>query len=131
MPSPFERIPRTGFVRDGIRFLVAAGANAVLSLAVYQLLLFWTTPWAAYLGSWACSLVFVVTVYPDKVFLQGRTGPAARLGITVSYVVVLLVGLVALEALTRLGVAPRLAILLVMAITTITNFTVSRLLLRR
>lgn len=131
MSSPPERTPRTGFVRDGLRFLVAAAANAVLSLAVYQLLLFWTAPATAYLGSWACSLVFVVVVYPDKVFLHGRTDPAARLGITASYVVVLLVGLAALEALTDLGLAPRIAILLVMAITTVTNFTISRLLLRR
>lgn len=120
----------SGVARDASRFLLAGLANTALTLAVYQLLLFALPPGLAYTGAWACGLLFVVVVYPSKVFPEGRTGRAARMGIAVSYIAVFGIGLVTLEVLERFGVPPRLAIVLVMMVTTVVNFAIGRALLR-
>ncbi len=120
----------TGIVRDASRFLLAGSANAALTFAAYQLLLFVLAPGLAYTGAWMCGLAFVVAVYPSKVFPDGRTGRGARTGMALSYIVVFGIGIVTLEALERLGVPPRLAIVLVMMVTTVANFAIGRTLLR-
>lgn len=120
----------TGIVRDASRFLLAGLANAVLTFAVYQALLFLMEPGLAYAGAWACGLLFVVTVYPSRVFPQGRTNRDAKIGMGLSYVAVLGIGIVTLEILERLSVPPRLAIVLVMMVTTVVNFAIGRTLLR-
>lgn len=116
---------------DGMRFLVAGGLNTLLTLVVYQALLLVMPYPAAYAVAWVTGLLFVMIVYPSRVFPEGRSRLADRLALGASYIVVFLCGLAVLEALTRAGIPPRLGIFLVMIVSTAVNFVAGRLLLRR
>lgn len=126
MSGPDRRV-LTG---DGLRFLAAGGFNTLLTLAIYQLLLFAMPDWAAYALSWAAGLAFVVIVYPDRVFAGGRRDAQARVRLGATYAALFLFGLVALRALGAAGVPPRLSILAVLVLTTGANFMLGRLILR-
>lgn len=125
------RLERASLAADGMRFLVAGGLNTLLTLVVYQALLLVMPYPAAYAAAWIAGLLFVMIVYPSRVFPQGRKGLADRLALGASYVAVFLCGLAVLEALTRAGISPRLGIFLVMIATTAASFAAGRLLLRR
>lgn len=124
-------IDRTGWFRDAGRFLVAGLANAGLTLCVYQGLLFLMPHQPAYTGAWMCGLLFVMVVYPKRVFPDGRRRWSATAMLGLSYVIVFAIGLVVLEALTQVGMVPRLAIVFVMAATTVSNFVLARTIFRR
>lgn len=121
----------SGFAGDGLRFLLAGGANTLLTFALYQLLLFIASPSVAYALSWLFGLAFVVVVYPAKVFAGAQKGGRARLYLGASYVAMFLIGLATLQGLSTIGVPPRIAIILVMAVTTLANFLLGRLIFRR
>lgn len=115
---------------DAVRFLLAGGLNTLFTLFVYQLLLFVTGPTAAYAISWFCGLAIVIVFYPSRVFAGARTDLRARLGLAASYAAIFSLGVVALRVLAAVGIPPRLAILGVLAVTTIANFLIGRLILR-
>lgn len=125
------RLERASLAADGMRFLLAGGLNTLLTLIVYQVLLLVMPYPAAYAAAWIAGLLFVMVVYPSRVFPEGRKGLADRLALGASYVAVFLCGLAVLEALTRAGIPPRLGIFLVMIATTAASFVAGRLLLRR
>lgn len=114
---------------DGVRFLAAGGLNTLLTLGVYQLLLFVAPDWLAYAASWVAGLAFVTSVYPDRVFVGGRRDRAARLQLAATYATLFVLGLGTLRALGWLGVPPRLSILLVIGVTTLGNFVLGRAIL--
>lgn len=121
---------REGLRKDGLRFLAAGLANTGLTFLIYQLLLFVVSAQLAYAASWCAGLLFVVAVYPSKVFAGGRTDWRARINLGISYIGVFLVGLLTLKLLEYWSVAPRIAIVFVMGVTTVTNFIVGRYLVR-
>jgi hypothetical protein len=123
-------MPRTGAGADWMRFLIAGAANTLLTLCIFQLLLFLLPSQEAYALIWLFSLGAVVLFYPSQVFRGGRTdGRApARLGLT--YIAVFLVGSATLEGLKSVGIAPRLAIVFVVLETGRANFFLARLTLR-
>ena len=112
---------------DGLRFLLAGGLNTLLTLAAYQALLFVSPAWMAYALSWVCGLLFVMIVYPSRVFAGARTDMAARARLGASYAILFLLGLGTLRLLGQAGVPARLAILGVLAVTTLSNFVLGRL----
>lgn len=120
-----------GLSRDATRFLLAGLVNTGLTVLVYQLLLFALSPALAYAGAWCIGLVFVALVYPDRVFEGGRRDARSRMAVAASYAGVFLSGLVVLALLERAGLSPRLAILGVIVWTTLLNFALSRMILRR
>jgi hypothetical protein len=120
---------RQGWAADGVRFLLAGAANTLITLAVYELLLFATPPWLAYSLSWLCGLLFVVLFYPSRVFAGGRRDFAARAALGASYVGIFLLGLGTLKALVTAGVPARISIFAVVAVTTGSNFILGRLIL--
>lgn len=122
---------KSALFKDGLRFLFAGLMNAGVTFLVYQLLLFWTGEKVAYALSWIVGLLIVVLVYPSKVFVGGRKDLTVRLALGVSYLLVFLIGLGLLDLLTTTGVSPRVSIILVMAVTTATNFLFGRTLVRR
>jgi putative flippase GtrA len=122
---------RSGLGSDGLRFLIAGAANTFLTFVAYQLFLFAMAPFPAYALAWVCGLVFVVIVYPSKVFVGARTDATARFRLGLTYAAVFLVGLATLEGLTALSLSPRLAIIVVMAVTTLANFLLGHLVLGR
>ena len=119
------------FIADSFRFLVAGGLNTLLTLGLYQLLIFALSPHLAYAVSWLAGIIFVIKVYPDRVFPGGRSDTKARIKLGLSYLGVFLLGLAILHLSCSLGVDARLAILIVICATTTTNIVVGRLLLRR
>jgi len=124
-----SRRSRQGLTADGLRFVLAGAANTLITLAVYQLLLFLTPDWLAYTLSWVCGLIFVVVFYPSRVFAGARRDVAARTTLGASYAAVFLLGLGTLRVLATAGVPARLAIFIVLAVTTASNFLLGRLIL--
>jgi len=125
------RLERASLAADGMRFLVAGGLNTLLTLVVYQALLLVMPYPAAYAAAWIAGLLFVMIVYPSRVFPEGRKRLADRLALGASYVAVFLLGLLLLHLLALIGIDPRLSIFLVMGFTTAAGFIASRVLLRR
>lgn len=126
-----QKLKRWSLHGDLIRFLVAGGLNTLLTLAVYQALLFAASPGIAYAIAWVVGILFVMIVYPSRVFPEGRTGMLDRVLLGCFYAVVFLLGLLLLNLLNSAKLHPRLSIFLVMAFTTGVGFIVSRTLLRR
>ena len=122
---------RSGLGGDGLRFLLAGAANTLLTFTAYQVFLFVMLPSAAYALAWLCGLTIVVIVYPSKVFAGARTDAAARFQLGLTYAAMFVLGLATLEGLAALSMPPRLAIVIVMAVTTLANFLLGRLVLRR
>lgn len=122
---------RTSIKADAVRFIVAGGLNAILTLLVYQALLYVMPPQPAYAIAWTTGIVFIMIFYPARVFPEGRTAFADRLSLAATYLGVFLFGLALLQGLAVAGIPPRLGILVVMVATTIVNFLAARFLLRR
>jgi putative flippase GtrA len=116
---------------DGFRFVLAGALNTLLTLALYQGLLFFLPPWLAYTFSWIAGLILVVVVYPSRVFASGRRDLLARGLFGGSYAAVFLAGLFALRFLQSIGVPPRISIFAVIVLTTTVNFFSGRLILTR
>lgn len=135
MPSRRDSVwplPRgVGIGGDGLRFLLAGAGNALLTFAAYQLLLFVMPPSAAYALAWLFGLAIVIVVYPSKVFTGARTDAVARLHLGLTYVAMFLLGIATLKGLAALSMSPRVAIVIVMAVTTLANFILGRFVLRR
>jgi len=125
--------PRTTYqswAADGLRFVIAGAVNTLITLAAYQLLLFVSLPWVAYTFSWICGLAFVTALYPSRVFAGARRDFAARALLGASYAAVFLLGLGTLRFLAAAGLAPRISIFAVLAVTTASNFLLGRLILK-
>ena len=121
---------RSGLGSDVLRFLLAGAANTLLTFVAYQFFLFVMAPSLAYALAWLCGLVVVVIVYPSKVFVGARTDAAARLRLGLTYAAMFLLGLAILKGLAASIMSPRFAIVVVMAVTTLANFFLGRLVLR-
>ena len=115
---------------DAFRFLIAGGFNVLLTLGVYQLCLLVWNHNISYSMSWAVGLVYLVLVYPNKVFPGGRSSPGKALVVVCSYLLVFSASLWSLNQIVGLGVNERLAIFFVLAISTVLNFISMRIVYR-
>ncbi|TPI29082.1 hypothetical protein FJW08_18455 [Mesorhizobium sp. B3-2-1] len=116
---------------DAVRFLVAGGLNTALTSLVYFAGLTMLPSSLSYGIAWLAGLVFVMVLYPNRVFPGGRTGFAARLAIGGSIAIVFVIGLATLKALERALQSTAAAFFATLAVTTILNFLISRWILRR
>lgn len=103
----------------------------MLTLAIYQALLFVTSPGLAYAMTWLAGILFVMVFYPSHVFVEGRNSLTDRVVLGLSYAAVFFCGLAFLKMLTRAGISPRFSIFLVLIVNIAANFVAGRLLLRR
>jgi putative flippase GtrA len=126
-----SRAAYQNWAADGLRFVLAGTANTLITLAAYQLLLFVMPAWLAYTSSWVGGLLFVIVFYPSRVFAGARRDFAARALLGGSYAAVFLLGLGTLRFLATAGLAPRLSIFAVLAVTTISNFLLGRFILKK
>lgn len=115
---------------DGLRFAVMGFANTAFTLMIYQLLMFVMQPLPSYYLSWAVGLVVLLFAFPAYVFKGARGGPGRGLAIIAIYLISLVLGGWLLTQVEAHGVNPRSAILFVIALTTVFNFTASRLIFR-
>jgi putative flippase GtrA len=118
-------------VGDATRFVLAGALNTLLSIFVYQALLFVLSPSWSYALAWVAGMAFAAAVYPDLVFPGGRHAMTDRVLLVASYACVFLAGLILLRFFVVLTDAPRIAILATLACTTAVGFLLSRLILRR
>jgi putative flippase GtrA len=117
--------------REFLRFALLGGANTLLTLGLYWLLLRWTTHTVAYALAYAAGIVFSAVANARYTF--GTQLTAQRFA-TFAGVTLLLYAFNAalLEALVRwAGVDPRLAVLVVVAVSVPLGFIGSRRALRR
>lgn len=123
---PMEIFGETGLLGRAFRFVGAGLANTGLTLLVYQGSLFIVGHQVAYAVAWISGLIFVVSVYPNRVF--GKRNPTVRSLIVLAFFYggVFLLGSMALQLLTGSGIAPRLSVFFVLVITSMANFAVGR-----
>ena len=111
------------------RFLIAGLTNTALSLAVFQVLVTFLDPGIAYALSWLGGLLFVAITYPTFVFNVHRNW-ANALALIIVYASVFVLGLLLIRTSEALLLNLRVAIFIVVIITTISNYIGSRLALR-
>ena len=120
---------RTMLIRQAWRFLLAGGMSTLLSLAVYQLLLFWLPYAVAFTLAFAAGIVFTGVVYARFVFEVRPTGRRFASN-AVYYVLSYGLSLAVLSALIDgLGLHERLAIILTIGVMVPLNFFCVRCLL--
>ena len=119
------------WLADGIRFVGAGTANTILTLALYQLLLFILSPVQAYALAWAIGFLLVTLLYPGAVFRGARKGGRAHFIVAAVYLASFILGIILLRVFVDFMEASRLAIFLIIPVTSIFSFAAMRLLLRR
>ena len=119
------------WLADGIRFVGAGTANTILTLALYQLLLFILSPVQAYALAWAIGFLLVTLFYPSAVFWGARKGGWAHFFVAAVYLASFILGIVLLRVFVDVMAASRLAIFVTIPVTSIFSFAAMRLLLRR
>jgi putative flippase GtrA len=112
-----------------VRFGAAGLANTLFTIGLYELFVEVLGPVTAYAIAWAAGLLLVVVCYPATVY-RLEAGLWRRLGLMLSYVVTFCIGIGLTVVLNRIGVAPRLIVLLVAAATAVVNYVSGRWTLR-
>jgi putative flippase GtrA len=128
MPRIAKAASRRRLLGDGWRFLLAGGCNTVLTLGLYQVLLFWLSEKISWTIAWLGGLLLLSLAYPKLVFRGSFFTPARVLLNILYYLLAFGASLFLLTFFTRtLQAGPRLAALLVIAVTVPVNFVFSRL----
>ncbi|WP_051563831.1 GtrA family protein [Enterovibrio calviensis] len=109
---------------DFLRFLAAGGFNTILTLLIYQGLLFFISPEVSYLISYCTGLVYVYFVYPSKVFKAEKKG--SGLVSVAIYLTSFFLGILIVANFSN----ERLAVFVAMVFTTAYGFIVTRFVLR-
>lgn len=119
-------------IKDALRFLTAGLINTGFTYITFLLATVVMQYEYAYALSWIAGIVFVVVFYPSKVFV-GSTPSAKKLAIIViQYGTIFLIGLLCMKFLVdTVRINQKIAIIIVIVITTITNFLLMRFVLRR
>ena len=116
---------------QGIRFILAGGANTIITIAVYELMLFVVSAAAAYAVAWITGFIATNVIYPLFVF-RNRTltvKKSAMYGIY--YVSIFFFSLALLEVIIRHEIIlERMAPILLLLIIVPVNFMAARIIFR-
>ncbi len=113
--------------RQATRFSFAGVANTLVTLALYQGLLFITSAHLAYTVSWFSGLAIVMTWYPRHVFGKRAALPTVHLmSIAGAYAISFFLGLFAIYLCNVVGNFERVSIFISIAVTTVFNFLAIR-----
>lgn len=113
-----------------IRFISLGSLNTLATIGIYQIFLFFFTPSMSYLLSWSFGFVVLTIFYPTYVFGVDLTIESV-IKIIIIYLSSLFIGTQVTSYLSALEFNSRLAIFLVIVITTIFNFTLMKVALNR
>ena len=113
-------------VGDGIRFIVAGAINSLITVILYQLLLGYFSHSYSYALSWIIGMMFLIVVYPSKVFRVESSGLKNSFLTIFVYIATFYFGLKLLDYLVLKDIHPRLAIFLVMGCIALINFLLTR-----
>lgn len=116
-------------MKELLKFIGAGGFNTLFTLLLYQMLLFVMGEHLAYSISWLVGLMIVVIIYPSKVFAINGVKYIGRTMLAGSYLLTFLLGLSLIELLSFFSVQERLVIFIVIPITTLINFLLSKVIL--
>jgi putative flippase GtrA len=114
---------------DAVRFAGIGALNALLTTALYQVLLFWLNYTWAFSIAWLSGLVFISIAYPKVVFKTGKAGPYRILANAAYYGASFFLSLWALDRFSQV-MSERLAVFAMLAVITPLNFIVSRYIFR-
>ena len=129
--SPRPAPAAADLLGQGLRFLTVGALNTLSTLLLYQLLLFVMPYTPAYAISWGAGLLFVNVAYPLFVYGKALAGRDS-LWNTGYYLLSFAVSWLLLRLCTvELGIAPRLSVFIVLAITVPINFLMTRLIYRK
>ncbi len=119
-------------IKDALRFLTAGLINTGFTYITFLLATLVMPYEYAYALSWIAGIIFVLVFYPSKVFV-GSTSSAKKLAIIViQYGTIFLIGLLCMKFLVdAVRINQKIAIIIVIVITTITNFLLMRFVLRK
>lgn len=124
-------LPRR-MLADGLRFLSAGALNTLLTLALYQVLVFVMSPSVAYAVCWAIGLVFVTYAYPRLVFrIKKNNLHQQRAKVAAVYAISFVLGWSIVTGMDWAWGWQRLSIFVSVATTTLFNFCLMRWLLLR
>ncbi len=115
---------------DGIRYIGAGGVNTLITVIIYQILLLLLPHSYAYSISWIIGIIFLVTIYPTKVFTGGKDSTKRRVAIATSYLIVFGASIQCLNMLVRFGIHERIAIFIILIFSSLLNFLLMRYLIR-
>jgi len=110
-------------IAEGFRFIISGLANTFITIAVYQIALFFLSAQLAYTISWVVGIAFVVIVYPNYVFQKKSIVAFKKLGIVSLYILNFLISSLLLNFLISFfGISSRVSIFIVLGCSTTINF---------
>ena len=130
MRKVIQAISSRGLFGDGLRFVAAGSINTLLTLAAYQFLLLFTSHKIAYITSWLLGILYLIVVYPTKVFTGSEQSITKATATALIYLAVFMLGYYALDGLVSYGINKRIAIFAVIAIQVPLSFVLMRILYR-
>ena len=116
---------------DGRRFAVAGILNSLLSVGLYQLLMFIMSATAAYTLTWIIGMVLVSMIYPSRVFSgikQNLRNSAITAGV---YVLSFFIGSIVIFLSDVIWPGNRLSVFVAMLLSAALNFFALRIWLLR
>lgn len=116
---------------NGLRFVIAGAFNTLMSIALYQVMLFVTMPSIAYAITWLAGIIFVAVAYPSVVFIDVSLSRHNSAVTVVIYICSFLLGLLVISFAEGAYPKNRLSIFAALTLTTTFNFISMRLFLRR
>ena len=114
-----------------VRFLIASVANNMVTVGLFQALLFIASAQASYVIAWSVGLVIVVAFYPQHVFGVRAPGKRDKLVIAGIYLSSFVVGLLIVRAMSGDALLARLSIFVVLLSNFVINFGVTKAALGR
>jgi putative flippase GtrA len=116
---------------DAIRFIVGGIVNTAFTYVIFLLVLQVSSYTTAYCISWAVGILFVVIVYPTRVFIGSNASTVKRVISGLQYIVVFFLGLTFLRLLVEhLTLGKEISMLATIVFTTTINFLLMRFILR-
>ncbi len=112
------------------RYIAFGALNTLVTFLFYQIVVTFASPLVAFVVTWCLGIIFVVYFYPEFVFGHDRNRKS--MAVTgISYLLSFLVGIAISGLGPTFGIDKRLIIVISIGITTLLNFALTRLLLRR
>jgi putative flippase GtrA len=119
-------------IKDALRFVTAGLINTGFTYITFLLATAAMSYEYAYALSWVAGIIFVLVLYPSKVFVGSKSSPKKLVMIFVQYGAIFLFGLLCMRFLVDSArINQKFAIIIVIVITTIANFLLMRFVLRK
>ena len=125
-----KRVFKKNLVAEIFRFLVTGGMNTLLTIALYQLMVTYINPEISYAIAWLTGFVFIAIVYPTYVFRSSSRSVWQIILLALLYVFSFSLGLFLIKLVVDTGLNERLAVFVVLGITSSISFIGAKLLFR-